>query len=616
MSVSESDRNYLLNIFRRIPPSHVALLLRLIRLYPINIINDPMKREEFILDILNEVSNCDYKNDIWPDIMAINRVPELVEEVRLTDEQKRLLAAIDRLQCRFELQPHRFRIYQLIPTIKHCFMCKGQLGEPIFDEVCNIIGRNNVYQCVLYKNECCDFVYKYGHFRNRRTRERLILPDAIFKQEFIHLFDHVVYERVLLVAFTNLVYEAASNFQSYTDATNADIDQNRNLNNDVPIQNKLNSKYFAATWTWFELCRFLLFMTNFQTIQIPDIIQRLSHDMYYEANSNYFYEVFVKFWSRHGQAHRLVCAYTAACDESVPEMGAVAVGCPRAPLRASSSHLKNMSNIDRNKCKHYCSDHYIYGLQSGVSHNPSSIKAVELDRVSDEFESTDKCTVHRDEDDTENKRRTAGFMALVSNCNVIIGWNESVRSEGMRRSVYYLLRYLHLGGILPPAAAYDSACTFIAYLKNQYGISIKQSPYVNELLEKKYCIDRFHRRNHTRPDCKTILSCSHPTNKPFFDNENTQVCEQLFSHFTRLKASLRGISWPYSTIFYCIIFHLRNCFHTKIFPDNPYLAVKSNIPSPSNEITQWTQIMASNNYLTYEQNEQEVNDIEDNDLNI
>jgi hypothetical protein len=109
-----------------------------------------------------------------------------------------------------------------------------------------------------------------------------------------------------------------------------------------------------------------MFMTDANSIQIPDIIQRDSHDIYFEANSNLFYEAFVKFWSRHGQvkgclcraketcmlnfvfdthmkAHRLVCAYTGSCDESVPEMGAVAVGCPRAPIRSSSSLIKKMS---------------------------------------------------------------------------------------------------------------------------------------------------------------------------------------------------------------------------------------------------------------------------------
>ena len=233
----------------------------------------------------------------------------------------------------------------------------------------------------------------------------------------------------------------------------------------------------------------------------------------------------------------------------------------------------------------------MYGLKPNIFQDSSITKAIEFDRVADEFEDDDACTVHRDENDIENKRRTAGFMAIVSNCNVIIGWNESVRSEGMHRSVYQLLRYLHLGAILPPAAAYDSACTFVAYLKNQYCVSLIPSPYIHELLRKKYCIDRFHRRNHTRPECKTILSCSYPANQPFFDNENTQVCEQLFSHFTKLNTSLRSIVWPYSNIFYCIIFHLRNCFHTKIFPDNFRLAMKSNMPPPRGEIIQWTQIM-------------------------
>jgi hypothetical protein len=187
-------------------------------------------------------------------------------------------------------------------------------------------------------------------------------------------------------------------------------------------------------------------------------------------------------------------------------------------------------------------------------------------------------------------------MAIVSNCNVIIGWNESVRSEGMRRTTYQLLKFLHLGGILPPAGAYDSACTFVAYLKNQYGVSLTPSPQVDELLNKRYCIDRFHRRNHTRPECKTTLSCSHPSNRPYFDNQNTQVCEQLFSHFTKLKATLRSITWPYSNVFYSIIFHLRNCSHTRIYPDNPYLAIESFIPSATTELLQWTQIMVINEH--------------------
>lgn len=74
-------------------------------------------------------------------------------------------------------------------------------------------------------------------------------------------------------------------------------------------------------------------MTESTIVAVPDVIQRISHDAYYDANANYFYELFVKFWSHHDKvqicqcqkkdecmlnfvfdshmkAHRLVCAYT------------------------------------------------------------------------------------------------------------------------------------------------------------------------------------------------------------------------------------------------------------------------------------------------------------------
>ncbi|CAF2047579.1 unnamed protein product [Rotaria magnacalcarata] len=491
MDISKSDVEFLLDLFKHIPPSHVALFLRLIRLYPMNIVNDSMKREQNILAIINETISTDYKANIWPKIMSINRIPELVEQVLLSNEDERLVAAIAKLQLRFEFQPHRFIIHQLVPAGTTCFICHNRLGEPKFDELSNIITRENIYSCVMYKKECCDLIYKYGHVRNRRTRERFVTPDVIFNQKLLHLFDHVVYECQLLVAFTNLFHEAATSFQSYSNATNSKIDQNRNSNSESVVWNKLNPKFFSVTWTWFEICRYLFFMTDLTMIQIPDIIQRLSHDLYYEVNTIFFYELFVKFWSHHNQAQSCQCQPKDQCTE-------------------------------QEKCKQYCELHYKYGLELNIPQNLNIEKALELDQLAEEFDDNDICTVHRDNDDTKHKRRTAGFMAVVSNCNVIIGWGESVRSEGMRRWIYQLLKILYLGGKLPPAAAYDSACTFIAYLRNQYGVSIQSSSYADELMHKKYCIDRFHRRNHVRPECKTILSCEYEQNKPYFDNQNTQ----------------------------------------------------------------------------------------------
>lgn len=144
------------------------------------------------MTIVNEVTGNDYKSDIWPKLMSVSRIPELVEQVLFSNEHERLLLAIEKLQSRSELQPHRFRIYQLLPVTKICLMCQNTVRKPKFDEICNIIGRINIYHGVLYKNECYDIIYKYGHARNRRTGERFVVQNAVFKQEYIHLFDHLI----------------------------------------------------------------------------------------------------------------------------------------------------------------------------------------------------------------------------------------------------------------------------------------------------------------------------------------------------------------------------------------------------------------------------------------
>ena len=161
MNISGSNTSFLLNLFQYVPPSHVALFLRLIRLYPMNVVDDFMKREQTILAIVNEITISEYQGDIWPNIMSISRIPELVEQVLLSNEHERVLLAIQKLQVRFELQPHRFLIHQLVPASTTCIACHSQLQEPKFDEISSIITRDNVFPCVMYKNECCDFVYKY-----------------------------------------------------------------------------------------------------------------------------------------------------------------------------------------------------------------------------------------------------------------------------------------------------------------------------------------------------------------------------------------------------------------------------------------------------------------------
>lgn len=240
--MSKSNQDFLFDLFRHITPAHLAIFLRLIRLYPMCIVNDLTKRERTILAIVNEVTNSNYDPNVWPSIMSISRIPELVNQVLLHNEDQCLWSAIKKLQFNFELQSHRFTIHQLIPSCELCLVCGNPLKEMKFDEMNNIIMQNNVFSCAMYKMECCELVYKYGHVRNPRTRERFVIPGMIFNQKFIHIFDHVLYERQMLVTFTNLILEAATSFQSYANVINLNIDQNNNLNNQLPERITLNAK--------------------------------------------------------------------------------------------------------------------------------------------------------------------------------------------------------------------------------------------------------------------------------------------------------------------------------------------------------------------------------------
>jgi len=78
-------------------------------------------------------------------------------------------------------------------------------------------------------------------------------------------------------------------------------------------------------------------------------------------------------------------------------------------------------------------------LNSTLPQNPLINEAIEFYNQAEEFENNDICTTHREEDDTQHKRRTARFMAVVLNCNVIIRGSERVRvlRECVGQSINY-----------------------------------------------------------------------------------------------------------------------------------------------------------------------------------
>ena len=57
----------------------------------------------------------------------------------------------------------------------------------------------------------------------------------------------------------------------------------------------------------------------------------------------------------------------------------------------------------------------------------------------------------------------------------------------------------------------------------------------------------------------TVILTSRPHPHPHL---NTQVAEQIFSYFSKFKHSFKGYNYSKSTIFFLLLFHLKNCVTT------------------------------------------------------
>ena len=184
-----------------------------------------------------------------------------------------------------------------------------------------------------------------------------------------------------------------------------------------------------------------------------------------------------------------------------------------------------------------------------------------------------ECGVMRsdDKEEAESKRRSMGFFASFLSCGVVIGFNELINHEGARKVTDHLLTLIKMGGKIPNALIYDSACTLkLFWRKNYGGEHFRQTRASKQLFEMRMAVDRFHRRNHVHPMCNTITNpdCAANGNDEIYEGINTGIAEQSFRYLSEFKLSLRRLAFPTSTLFSFLLLHLWNCRQTKLSPDS------------------------------------------------
>lgn len=206
--------------------------------------------------------------------------------------------------------------------------------------------------------------------------------------------------------------------------------------------------------------------------------------------------------------------------------------------------------------------------------------AHELDQKDHEFlNENSQCNVYRDDLENIHKNKGYGVFVTFLSCQIVIGFDESIRAEGMRRVTRHFLRMLQRNADLPNDLIYDSACTLRLHWHRNIGTAfLERSELTEKLINMTIVIDRFHMKNHKRAACQGEMRVDHPIHNGKFEAINTELCEQYFNYLSRLKASLRTFNFPASSIFLLLLFHLRNCAKSGISASSVGIA-KTFIPS-------------------------------------
>ncbi|CAF1624999.1 unnamed protein product [Rotaria magnacalcarata] len=342
------------------------------------------------------------------------------------------------------------------------------------------------------------------------------------------------------------------------------------------------------TWLLINIVKFLFMTTNQKFSNIPMSVRDVDEcNDYFSKIQPELYKNFVGFWTQHQRftkrcnpttcskvfivdghqkANRLVCQYKDVFDNSIYELGPVQMGCLHSPLRKARNVDHRYCQLHQPKIVTPVNDESIPIHQIVLENKETTLDKLALMEYVDKDGHYDDalCNVFRSGINSKLKISSYGFLATFLSCSVIVGFTEQPCSEGMRRVLHHILTILRFGQ-LPNAMCYDCACTLKLFINRHFGSNdLKSTDSTQFLTSLTMAIDRFHVKNHKRPICKTVMRPDHPCHNDIYASINTQVAEQGFSYLSKFKNSFRGYSYPKSTIFFTVLFHLKNCTTTGI----------------------------------------------------
>ncbi len=98
--------------------------------------------------------------------------------------------------------------------------------------------------------------------------------------------------------------------------------------------------------------------------------------------------------------------------------------------------------------------------------------------------------------------RSCGVLLIATNCQIVVGFAEILRSESKKEVVQALANTYHLAPNLPRLVVYDAGCLLVKFIKANFNAPNRSNSIIftpeTKILhsEVKWMIDRFHLQNH------------------------------------------------------------------------------------------------------------------------
>ena len=449
----------------------------------------------------------------------------------------------------------------LTPPVRHC--CGHNLhirNRPCFPLVYTTTG---TYIAASYHGNCtsCNRTYYPSYIRGSEQQYN------ISTLKYLQISSQTAFELKYLEQVTHQLSICSSTFENIADLytmNNLESDRKRLSNllhfgrSSIVLPWQLNPQRLEEGWFMYRLTIFF----QSRNICAGDMISNLVNGR--KDIESVCQQAFLAHCSEVPKWINHVCE-TPGCKERYAtldgneKVSRTMCAAPKSKVQLPSTGLSVMSVCPNTPAlggnyrsgSRFCSKH-INDEPLKLAKDPDNTKlshllprsvhnGTKLDEVDDE----DGCK--KTSNITKYYNRTAGIIALVRPCGIVVNIGEMYTSESMTQMYLFLLQTFGRGDDIQHLRylGYDRACGFHPFLVNLKKKDIYLATYLLEHV--KFMVDRFHVNGHTEsccmpldnPDCKY-----HPDLNIFSEvsSTNTECAEQAFRWLNKLKFTLRQMS--------------------------------------------------------------------------